>query len=972
MNSAVHPAFSLLSERPVPAMNIWVEEYQHIKTGAQHIHIRADNPENVFLVALRTVPKDSTGVAHILEHTALCGSQRYPVRDPFFMMTRRSLNTFMNAFTSSDWTAYPFASINRKDFSNLLGVYLDAVFFSRLDPLDFAQEGHRLEFSEAGNPNSELMYKGVVYNEMKGAMSSVPSQLWQTLTKYLFPTTTYHHNSGGDPEAITDLTYEQLVSFYRTHYHPSNAIFMTYGDISAFEHQSKFEELALSHFERSDHLIQVPDEKRYFAPVKVQEYYSLNEEDLSAKTHVVLAWLLGQSTNLEDVLVGHLLSGVLLNNSACPLMQALETTELGQSPSPLCGMDDSQKELTFMCGLEGASADDIEAIEDFILKTLETIASEGIPPEDAEAALHQLELHQREVGGDHHPFGLQIILNALTAATHRGDPVALLNIDPALAKLREQIKDPAFLQARIRALLLDNPHRVRLALCPDAHLAERKQAAEVAHLARIRAALSEREQQRIIEQAAALLQRQGRVDDENILPKVTLEDVPLKEGHLSPTVLSLHSDNDLYLYDVGSNGLVYQQIVLDLPQLAPAQVNLLPYYTSLLTEVGVDQYDYIAMQRKQAAATGGFSAYTSIRGLVDDVHSTQNFLTLSGKALNRNQAALSEIMQATLSGARFDELNRIRESMAQARAHREQSITNNGHGLAMTAATQGLCAIARLNHELGGLASIQRLKQLDDSLDTEAALAEFCAQLAGIHQAVKDAPRRFLWVGEAQQADAQLAVLKNTYKPAAPSGFTAFALPAHQAQIKQAWLTNSQVHFCARAYATVPMDHADAAPLVVLGNLLRNGFLHRAIREQGGAYGGGASQDSNSGAFRFYSYRDPRLEDTLADFDKAIDWFMHSQHSWQSIEESILGAVSGIDKPDSPAGRAKRLFHADLHGRTLDKRQAFRDRLLSTQLTDLQRVCERYLKPELAHTAVVTDKTHAARVQELGLEVHWV
>ncbi|HMW72531.1 MAG TPA: insulinase family protein, partial [Cellvibrionaceae bacterium] len=303
MNSAVHPAFSLLSTQPVPAMNIWVEEYQHNKTGAQHIHIRADNPENVFLVALRTVPKDSTGVAHILEHTALCGSQRYPVRDPFFMMTRRSLNTFMNAFTSSDWTAYPFASINRKDFSNLLGVYLDAVFFSRLDPLDFAQEGHRLEFSEAGNANSDLVYKGVVYNEMKGAMSSVPSQLWQTLTKYLFPTTTYHHNSGGDPEAITDLTYEQLVSFYRTHYHPSNAIFMTYGDISAFEHQSKFEELALQHFERSDHIIHVPDEKRYFAPVKVQEYYPLNEDDLSEKTHVVLAWLLGQSTNLEDVLV---------------------------------------------------------------------------------------------------------------------------------------------------------------------------------------------------------------------------------------------------------------------------------------------------------------------------------------------------------------------------------------------------------------------------------------------------------------------------------------------------------------------------------------------------------------------------------------------------------------------------------------------------------------------------------------------
>jgi len=183
-----------------------IEEYRHIETGAQHIHLCAENVENVFLVALRTVPKDSKGVAHILEHTALCGSEKYPVRDPFFMMIRRSLNTFMNAFTSSDWTAYPFASQNKKDFNNLLEVYLDAVFFSRLDELDFAQEGHRVEFEEKDNPESPLVYKGVVFNEMKGAMSSVTSTLWQTLCKYLYPSTTYHYNSGGEPECIPDLS----------------------------------------------------------------------------------------------------------------------------------------------------------------------------------------------------------------------------------------------------------------------------------------------------------------------------------------------------------------------------------------------------------------------------------------------------------------------------------------------------------------------------------------------------------------------------------------------------------------------------------------------------------------------------------------------------------------------------------------------------------------------------------------------
>lgn len=227
-----HSAFEWQRSEKIASLNVTMEHYIHKATGAAHYHLASENDENVFLVGFRTVPTSSNGVAHILEHTALCGSEKYPVRDPFFMMIRRSLNTFMNAFTSSDWTAYPFASKNKKDFDNLLEVYLDAAFFSRLDPLDFAQEGHRLEFAQLDDPASELQYKGVVYNEMKGAMSSTNSVLWQTLSKHLFPTQTYHFNSGGEPEDIPDLSYEELVAFYKRHYHPSNAVFMTFGDRS--------------------------------------------------------------------------------------------------------------------------------------------------------------------------------------------------------------------------------------------------------------------------------------------------------------------------------------------------------------------------------------------------------------------------------------------------------------------------------------------------------------------------------------------------------------------------------------------------------------------------------------------------------------------------------------------------------------------------------------------------------------------
>ena len=320
--SDAHSAFKWHCSEQISSLNIVMEKYVHTVTGAIHYHMASTNNENVFLVAFRTLPTDSTGVAHILEHTVLCGSEKYPVRDPFFMMIRRSLNTFMNAFTSSDWTAYPFASKNRKDFNNLLNVYLDATFFSRLHELDFAQEGHRLEFAEPDNPASELQYKGVVYNEMKGAMSSADSVLWQTMSKHLFPTTTYHYNSGGEPNHIPNLTYEELISFYENHYHPSNAVFMTYGDIPACEHHQAFEELALSRFERLDTNIGVGDEIRYPAPIKVEEAYA-SDDDNPDKCHVVIGWLLGKSTNLTELFRYQLLSSVLLDNSGSPLLKAL-------------------------------------------------------------------------------------------------------------------------------------------------------------------------------------------------------------------------------------------------------------------------------------------------------------------------------------------------------------------------------------------------------------------------------------------------------------------------------------------------------------------------------------------------------------------------------------------------------------------------------------------------------------------------
>lgn len=967
--TAVHPAFELLRSQSIDSLQVTVDEYRHRATGAQHIHINADNNENVFLVALRTVPHDSTGVAHILEHTALCGSKRYPVRDPFFMMIRRSLNTFMNAFTSSDWTAYPFASQNRKDFNNLLDVYLDAVFFSRLDPLDFAQEGHRLEFAEPNNTDSELVYKGVVFNEMKGAMSSVTSQLWHTACKYLFPTNTYHFNSGGDPEAITDLTYDQLKSFYQTHYHPSNAVFMTYGDISASEHQSRFEDQALKHFEPLEECIAVVDEKRYHSPLRVEEAYPLTEEsgDLSGKTHVLMAWLLGKSTNLRDSLEAHLLSSILLDNSASPLQHALETTELGAAPSPLCGMDDSQKEMTFLCGLEGSEAADADAVEALIMDVIAKVASEGVPYEELKACLQQLELQQREVGGDSYPYGLQLIMTTLTSVTHRGDPIALLDLDPELERLHQQIKDPEFIKGLANELLLNNTHRVRLVMRPDEKMADRKIAAEAAQLATIKSELSEDEKQAIVAQAKALQERQMQVDDDTVLPKVGLEDVPPQMHYTPPTGVANLPLTQTH-YATGTNGIVYQQIIVQMPHLSEEELVTLSYYGMFLTELGIGESSYLDIQRRQAQVAGSLSAYTSMRGNSDDVNQVNGFLTLSGKALKRLHRPLCELMWDTLNNVRFDESSRIKELVSQVRARREQSVTGNGHVLAMSAATAGLSPTARISHQLNGLEGIKSIKALDQALKDPQQLKAFCDALQALHEKILTGERQYLLVCEPENIEEFSATIAELWDNTSPVPSETFGIAHTPQHIKQAWITNTQVNFCAKAYQTVPMEHPDSAALTVLGGFLHNGYLHRAIREQGGAYGGGASQDSNVAAFRFYSYRDPRLEETLSDFDKSLEWLQDNEHNFQALEEAILGVIGSLDKPGSPAGEAKQTFHAELFGRTREKREQFRQRLLSVTIDDLKRVAKTYLTPDNAHIAVVTGSANTEKTEKLGLE----
>ncbi len=949
--------FTPIKETFIPSLNITVEEYEHNVTKAKHIHLACDDTNNVFLVGFLTVPEDSTGVAHILEHVALCGSENYPVRDPFFMMIRRSLNTFMNAFTSSDWTAYPFASQNKKDFYNLLDVYLDAAFFPKLDYLDFLQEGHRLEFEERDNPNSPLTYKGVVFNEMKGAMSSIGSVLYQALTEALFPTITYHNNSGGDPKEIPNLTHEQLVEFHKRHYHPSNSVFITYGDMDPKEHQAVFEARVLSKFDEQKIDFSVPDEQRFTAPKVVNRYYPLpKEEPLERQTHFVNAWLLNPIMDIDELMRARILSGVLMDNASSPLRLALESTDLGSAPSIFSGLEEGTRESFFACGLEGTDPKDREKIDALIEKTLIRVRDEGVSQESIESVLHQLELASREIVGDRYPYGLRLIVDCLTPLLHGGAVTDVLDFDASLKKMREEIQDPQFIPQLIDRLLLNNPHKVTLIMEPSHTLADEMVAEEEGRLRAIEANLTDEERNKIIEDAIALEKRQSQIDDVSILPMVTREDIPT-----GLTFPELNFDEKRVIGQPTTNGMSYQSLVVELPELTEEEMLNLGFLDTFITELGCGANDYLTQQAKISEKSGGIGARTTYQPTKEG--DLKGFWVLSGKALVENADALTQLIKETFFEARFDEVKRIQEILAQIKLSREQGIVSDGHSYAMGVASQNIAPINQLNQRMGGMAAIKAFRKIEEAMKDPEKCRAFGEKLSALLKRLQKAPYEVIVLTDSDEASAIADCFLGAVDHEIASPFIPFKTPFELSdeKIDLGWAINAPVHYCAKSYRTVTRDHKDAPALHVLAGFLRNGYLHRAIREQGGAYGGGALYDSTSGAFNFFSYRDPRLLETFADFDGALDWLETHDHDELALEEAILGVISTIDRPKTPAGEMGDRYFMERYGRTPEEIQAYRSAVLEVTLDDLKRVAREYMGNRDTHRAVLGPKENLER-----------
>ena len=970
ITQTIHPAFQLLRQHHVEALDIHVSEYKHKVTGAVHYHLATNHDENVFLVAFRTQPMDSKGTAHILEHTALCGSEKFPVRDPFFLMIRRSLNTFMNAFTAADWTAYPFATQNKKDFQNLLSVYLDAAFAANLNPLDFAQEGIRIELE-----NDQAVYKGVVFNEMKGAMSSPTDQLYHQLAYHLFPETTYHYNSGGDPKEIPDLSYEQLVEFYKTHYHPSNAVFMTFGNQNAYDLQEQFETLALHKFSKGTTLYSTP-EKRLTAPIEVTESYAVDSEDLKDKTFHVMSWLLPETSDIKLRLGMRLVEGILLENSASPLRHYLETCGYAQSTGPLMGVDDSNFEMTFYCGVQGSNAEYAENFKSGVLNILQDVASKPVDTDLVDAILHQIELHQREINGDGTPYGLSLILNGLGSAIHHNDPIHVWDVDSAIEQVKEELKDPMWLSNLIQIHLLDNPHRVQMTLVPDATKSVKEQQAEQARLAEITANLTEDQKIEIQEKTEALKKRQDTPDDLELLPKVGLEDVPadlhIVQGQLREIICN-GLDTPLNLYHAGTNGIYYQQVLIQIPD----DIVQSPYFnllSILMGEVGAGEYDYLELQQLQTAVSGGLGMGASLRSKVDNKDRISAWLTLTTKSLTQKLDAI-QLLKLAFEQLRFDEKDRIIELLQQRKTRWHSRLSGSGHSYAMQAASRQMSALARRDYHNTGLGALNWLSDLVTKIDQdEDAYHALIAELQAIHRKLLQAPKQFLLVCEEHHSDRLVEEVQNVWDKLQVNKAPVTLTQVEQVNTKndEAWLIQTNVQFCASAYQAVDVAHADAAPLMVLAAYLRNGFLHSAIREKGGAYGGGASYDGNACSFRFYSYRDPRLAETFNDFEASVQWLLNTEQQPHQLEEAILGLVASMDKPGSPAGEAITACYALLHARTPKFRKMLRERLLNVTLDDLNRVAKQYLLQQKPVKAVVAPFAKREELQQLGFSIQQV
>ena len=962
-------AFRVEKVEPVPDYQVVSVSLKHVKTGAHWLHIGADDSNNAFNVGFKTVPMDDTGVAHILEHTTLCGSNKYPIRDPFFNMLRRSLSTFMNAMTSADFTCYPFATMNRVDYDNLLSVYLDAVFFPKLEEQDFKQEGHRFEFAKTEDASSGLKYKGVVFNEMKGAMGSQNARFMRALGANLFPTSTFHYNSGGDPTAIPDLTYEQLKAFHALHYHPSNARFYTYGDFPLEETLINAETMALNQFEAIDvSKLDIADESRYTSPVvaevSVPRDSVVNDPKKTAITST--AWLMlnnvkdDENAKLDNFALS-IASDLLLSGPQSYFHEALLEPGYGSGLAPGSGYGNSRRETSFSVGVKGVGEEEIPIVEQKIQETLESVAKSGFPRNRVDSTLHQIELDAAAVKPN---FGLMVGIGTMSTWVHDGDALRPLRTLSLARQLQEKLdSDPQYWQNLISKYFLNNQHKVIVRARSDEKYDAKLEEAENALLKELESKLSEDEKKKIVEDGVKLKAAQDGEQNAELLPTLKVAeavDRSIKKWGSKEEKLRLNSNNiDLKLQvdEQPTNGVVYVGAMFDCSQLPDRLTPYLDYFADYVDQIGTSKVGYKDFAEKIKGVSGGVSI--DVLGNNDTnmpLKWTENgevAMNIGSHCLARNADAMGDILLDVCTDAKwFGDDERLKFLIKRRSAQLGASVAQNGMGYGKAVCASKMSAAGELENRTGGLPQValaQRLAKAEQAGVEEVKAA--CSEIQSLLLTPENVKRcrvasqaQDVEAGKAQLAKWLSALPSTGSKPSSSDGSSLNAKLAAftpQSASKTYVAIKGQTNYCTGAIETVGYEHPDAPALFLLSQAMSTEFLHREIREKGGAYGGGSSFVPSAGIFYFSSYRDPNTLETIETFQKACEWAAQpSSITKTMVEEAHLRAFKSIDSPIAPASRGQSLYAQRM---TDAQRQNFRTRLLDCTAEDMTRVAQEYL-----------------------------
>ncbi len=952
-----------------------VYQLEHTATGARHLHISNKDKENTFGVAFRTVPSDSTGVAHVLEHTALCGSKKFRVRDPFFSMLKRGLSTFMNAFTASDWTMYPFSTQNKKDFYNLMAVYLDAAFFPTLDELSFKQEGHRLELilpeksSEKKkadkNIKPELIYKGVVYNEMKGAMSSPSQIMGRSLLKFLYPSTTYSFNSGGEPSEIPKLTHKALKEFHSRFYHPSNSFFYTYGSLPLSGHLEFIKKNVLDLFTKENPDSEVKSQPRWDNPKQATAYYPLaKDEDPEKKYQACVAWLTTDIRDSFEVLVLTVLEQILLGNSASPLRKALIDSNLGSALSDSTGFDADMKDTMFACGLKDISLDSVKKIEKIIFTTLENTVSEGIDQMLVDSAIHQIEFARKEITNTPHPFGIKLLLSFAGTWIQEGDPLSCLDFNKDLEKLNRKIEEGGFLEQKIKEYFLDNKHRLVFTLAPDKNMEEEENKRLKNELAEILHNMDKKELASIEEDMKKLKQLQEEKEDLSSLPCLELSDVPPGVEIIKPNTID--GITSATCYDKSTSGILYFSCPTGLGALKKEMLYLIPFFCHAFTGVGTLKKNYAEMAQLMDLYTGGIAISPFAGTDFSDEGKCITFLALQGKALDRNIEKLFDLIGEFVSDYSFSDLTRLKSLLFQYRAGMESSIVANGHRYAMSLASRNFSQAAFIGEIWHGISQYKFIRELTEKFtgtkEDEKILTDLSEDLQKIAQKLfKKGNLRPALTGDKKSIIAADAMVSSMLKTLPGSNGSAMKSPKIKIDTNfpfEGWTTSTSVSFVAQSFKTVRLGHSDAPSLAVMGKMLRSLYLHREIREKGGAYGGFAMYNSGEGLFSFGSYRDPYIRRTLDVYKNACRFITDGNYTEDDIREAVLQVCAEIDKPETPGPASIKAFYRDILHLSDEKRQNFKTSLLKLNKKKIKQTAEKYfnINENKKGTAVISGK----------------